>query len=149
MSYLFTKLTISLFLAKYVCFSLAAKASAVNLLNSGVVIYLSRFWSIIFFPPSLIFCDIVRFFLTKLLTLGILFLLPVRPLVAAKLVILGISLLAWFALALRVVLVAKLVMSGISSSMFFILSLYASFLTTSFFLNHLIYLSQQEQVLIY
>ena len=149
MSYLFTKLTISLFLAKYVCFSLAAKASAVKLLNYGVVIYLSRFWSIIFFPPSLIFCDIVRFFLTKLLTLGILFLLPVRPLVAAKLVILGISLLAWFALALRVVLVAKLVMSGISSSMFFILSLYASFLTTSFFLNHLIYLSQQEQVLIY
>ena len=132
MSYLFTKLTISLFLAKYVwfslaakvsaCFSLAAKASAVNVLNSGVVIYLSRFWSIIFFPPSLIFCDIVRFFLTKLLTLGILFSLPVRPLVKAKLVILGISLLTWFALALRVVLVAKLVMSGISSSMFFILS---------------------------
>ena len=53
MSYLFTKLTISLFLAKYVCFSLAAKvsacfslaakASAVKLLNYGVVIYLSRF----------------------------------------------------------------------------------------------------------
>ena len=38
---LFTKLAISLLLAKFACLSLAAKLSDVNLLNSGVVIYLS------------------------------------------------------------------------------------------------------------
>ena len=46
---------------------------------------------------------------------------------------LGISPLTSFILALRVVLVAKLVMSGILSSKFFILALYTSFLTKSFF----------------
>ena len=35
------KLAISLLLAKFPCLSLEAKFSAVNLLNSGVVIYLS------------------------------------------------------------------------------------------------------------
>ena len=43
------------------------------------------------------------------------------------------SLLTSFILALRVVLVAKLVMSGILFSPFFILALYTSFLTTYFF----------------
>ena len=110
--------------------------------------------------------------MTKLLTLGILFSLTVRTLVAAKLVILGISLLASFILALsepllaklvilgishltsfilalRVVLVAMLVISGILSSIFFILALYTSFLATSFLLHRLVYSNQQEQVLIY
>ena len=50
------------------------------------------------------FCVIVSF-LTKLLTLGILFSTAVRELVVAKLVILGISPLTSFILALRVVLV--------------------------------------------
>ena len=50
------------------------------------------------------FCVIVSF-LTKLLTLGILFSTTVRELVVAKLVILGISPLTSFMLALRVVLV--------------------------------------------
>ena len=63
------------------------------------------------------FCVIVSF-LTKLITLGILFSTAVRALVVAKLVILGISPLTSFILALRVVLVAKLVISGILSSMF-------------------------------
>ena len=44
-----------------------------------------------------------------------------------------ISILTSFILTLRVVLVAKLVISGILSSIFFILALYTSFLTTSFF----------------
>ena len=43
------------------------------------------------------------------------------------------SLLTSFILALRVVLVAKLVISGILFSPFFILALYTSFLTTYFF----------------
>ena len=48
-----------------------------------------------------------------------------------------------------VVLVAKLVISGILSSIFFILALYTSFLTTAFLLHPLVYLNQQDQVLIY
>ena len=67
------------------------------------------------------FCVIVSFFLTKLLTLGILFSTAV---VVAKLVILGISFLTSFILALGVVLVAKLVISGILPSIFLILALY-------------------------
>ena len=104
------------------------------------------------------------FFLTKLLTLGILFWTAVRVVVVAKLVILGIlfltscilalravvvatsvvlgiSFLTSFVLALIFVLVAKLVISGILSSIFLIL--------TSFLLHHLIYLNQQDQVLIF
>ena len=38
---LFTKLTRSLFLTKFAHFNLKAKMSAINLLNSGVIIYLS------------------------------------------------------------------------------------------------------------
>ena len=78
------------------------------------------------------FCVTVSF-LTKLVTLGILFSTAVRALVVAKLVIFGIPSLTSFILALREVFVAKLVMSGILSSIFFILALYTSFLTTSFF----------------
>ena len=40
-SVFFTKLAISFLLAKFTCFNLALKFSDVNLLNSGVVIYLS------------------------------------------------------------------------------------------------------------
>ena len=56
-----------------------------------------------------------------------------------------------FILALRVVLVAKLVISGILSSISLILALYTSFFRTSFFNTSLslVYLNQQEQVLIY
>ena len=89
------------------------------------------------------FCAIVKF-LTKLLTLGILFstslraavvdklvilsilsltsfILALRAAVVAKLVILGILFLTSFILALRVVLVAKLVISCILSSIFLML----------------------------
>ena len=52
-----------------------------------------------------------QFFLTKLLTLGILFSTAVKAVVVAKLVILGILFLTSFILALRAVVVAK---SGIS-----------------------------------
>ena len=141
-------------LAKIACLSRAVKFSDVNLLNSGVVIYLSWLWSVFFFSNSLI-CVIIRF-LNKLLTLGILFSTAVRALIVARLVILGISPLTSFILELRVVLVAKsvildispltsfilalrealvatLVISDISSSMFITLALYTSFLNTSFF----------------
>ena len=47
----------------------------------------------------------VRFFLNRLLTLGILFSTAVREALVAKLVILGISSLTSFILALRVALV--------------------------------------------
>ena len=69
-------------------------------------------------------------FLTKLLTLGILFSTVLRAVVVAKLVILGISPLTSFILTLRVVLIAKLVISGILSSIFLILALYTSPLKT-------------------
>ena len=68
-----------------------------------------------------------QFFLTKLLTLGILFSTAVNAIVVAKIVILSISNLTLFILALRVVLVAKLVISGILSSIFLILALDTSF----------------------
>ena len=67
------------------------------------------------------------FFLTKLLTVGILFSAAVRALVVAKLVILGISPLTSFILVLRIVLVAKIVISGILLSILLILALYTSF----------------------
>ena len=70
------------------------------------------------------FCVIVSFFLTKLLTLGILFPTAVRTVLVAKLLILVISALTSFILALRVVLVATLLISGILSSMFFISASY-------------------------
>ena len=73
------------------------------------------------------------FFLTKLLTLSILFLTELRVVVVAKLLILGISHLTSFILALGKALVAKSVISGILSLLFFIWALYASFLPTSFF----------------
>ena len=87
------------------------------------------------------------FFFTKLLTLDVLFSTEVRAIVAAKLVMLGTSFLTSFILAWTVVLVAKFVIPGILSSIFLILSLYTSFLTT--FFHHLVYLNQQEQLLIY
>ena len=72
-----------------------------------------------------------------------------KSIVAAMLVILGISFLMSFNLALRVVLVVQLVISVILSSIFSILAIYTSFLTKSFLLCHLAYLNQQEQALIY
>ena len=77
------------------------------------------------------FCVIVSF-LTKLLTIGVLFANAVRAVVVAKLVILGISPLTSLILALRPVLITKLVISGVLSSMFLILALYTSFLTLYF-----------------
>ena len=59
------------------------------------------------------FCVIVSF-LTKLLTLGILFSTAVRALVVAKLLILGISPLISFLLALRAEVLTRLVIVGIS-----------------------------------
>ena len=80
---------------------------------------------------------VIVIFLTKLLTLGVLFSTAARAVVVAKLVILGISPLNSFILALREALVAKLVISGILSSTFLILALYTYFLTTSFFTTSL------------
>ena len=45
----------SVFVIKIACANLAAKLSAVNLLNSGVVIYLSWLWLVTFFSILLIF----------------------------------------------------------------------------------------------
>ena len=84
------KLEISFLLAKVACANLAVKLSAVNLLNSIVVIYL--LWS------------------------GISFSTAVRAVLVAKLVILGISPLTSFVLSLTPVLftkLTKLVISGI------------------------------------
>ena len=69
-----------------------------------------------FLSNSINFCVIVSF-LTKLLTLGILFSTALRV-VSARLVVLGISPLTSFILALRVVLIAELVISGLLSLIF-------------------------------
>ena len=66
-----------------------------------------------------------QFFLTKLLTLRVLFLTAVRALVVAKLVILGILSLSSFILALRAAVVVKLVILSISSLTSFSLALRA------------------------
>ena len=50
----FTKLPISLLLAKFACANLAAKYFNVKLLNSAVVLYLS-WWPVIFFSILLSF----------------------------------------------------------------------------------------------
>ena len=76
------KLSISFLLSKFACANLAAKFSAFNLLNSGVVTYL--LWSSILFSTA------------------------VRAVVVAKLVILGILFLTSFILALKVEVVAQL-----------------------------------------
>ena len=126
---------------KFACANLAG--SAVNLLNSGVVIYLSLSCSVFFFLISLVFM-LLSVFLSKLITLDFLFSAVLRAIVAAKLEILGIlsltsfivvsraaivvklvilciSLLSLFIFELRIVLVAKIVISGISSSIFYFL----------------------------
>ena len=54
-SVFFAKLAISPLLAKCSCLSPVVKFCAVNLLNSGVVIYLPWSWSLILFLISLIF----------------------------------------------------------------------------------------------
>ena len=59
----------------------------------------------------IIFCVIVSF-LTKLLTLDILFSTEIRAVVAAKLVLLGVLILTSIILVLRKSLVAKLVTLG-------------------------------------
>ena len=102
------KLAISILVAKFACVHLAAKFPANSLLNSGVVIYLSWSWSVIFFSISIIFV-LLSVFLTKLLTLGILFLATVKAVVLAKLVMLGILPLISFILTLKAAVVAKLV----------------------------------------
>ena len=75
-------------LAKFSCANLAAKPSAINLLNCVLLIY--WLWS------------------------GISVSTAVRTVVVAELVVLGISFLTFFILALRASVVAKLVILGIS-----------------------------------
>ena len=79
----------SVFVTKSACTNLASKFSFVSLLNSGVVIYLSWFWSVISFSISLTFVS-TSVSLTKLLTLEILFSRAVNAEVVAKPLILGI-----------------------------------------------------------
>ena len=79
----------SVFAIKFACANLALKASAAKVLNSGVVIHLSWLWSVSFFSSSLIFV-LQSVLLTKLLTLGILFLTAVNADFVAKLVRSGV-----------------------------------------------------------
>ena len=99
-------------LAKFACANLAAKYSVVNLLNSEVVLYLSWSWSVIFFSILPDFC--YSHFLTKLLTLGILFSTALRAVVLTKLLILSVLPLTSFILALREAVVATLLILSIS-----------------------------------
>ena len=113
-SVLFTKLATLLLLNKFACFNHAENVSAVNSLNSWVVIYLLLWsWSVISFPVSLVF-GLQSVFLTKLRALGISFSTSARAVVLPKLVVLGISPLTSFISTLRAAVVAKLVILGIS-----------------------------------
>ena len=84
-----------------------------------------------FFLNFINFC-IIPVFLTKLLTLRILFSTAINAEVVTKPIILGTSFLTSFIFVIRIILVAKLVISGILSSIFFFFGLYSVFLTTSF-----------------
>ena len=78
-------------LTQFFRFNLKLKVSTASLLNSEVEKYLSWLWSsVVAFLSFIIFWVIVSF-LTKLLTLGILFSTGVWAQGVAKLVILGIS----------------------------------------------------------
>ena len=66
------------------CANLALKTSAANLLNSGVVIYLSSLWSLSLFSISVTLV-LQSALLTKLLTLGILFSTVVNAVLVTKL----------------------------------------------------------------
>ena len=90
------------FVNKFAFANLAEIFPAVNLLNSGVVIYLSCFWSIIFFKISLTFVSWSVFFI-RLLTSGTLFSTAVNAEVVAKSLILGISVLTSFIFVLRII----------------------------------------------
>ena len=78
------------------------------------------------------FCVIVSF-LTKLLTLGILFSTALKAVVVAKLVILGILFLTSFILALRVALAAKLVISLFIYNIFDLSIIYTFFFDKNIF----------------
>ena len=115
-------------LGKFACTNLLAKFYAVNLLNSGVVIYLP--------------CP------------GIFFSTAVRVVLVDKLVILGTLLLTLFILALRAAVVAKLAILCISLLTFFYLQSFdlnvtCILLKHYIILHHLLYLNQQKQILIY
>ena len=101
---------ISILFAEFVCANFVAKFSVVNLLNSGVVIYL--LWSFILFSTG-----VKAVVIARLVMLGFLFLtsfiLAVKAGVLANLVILGIPFLTSLILALRLVLVFSISISFI------------------------------------
>ena len=75
----------SVLVFKFACTSLPLKTLAAELLKSGVAIYLSWLWSVIFFFNLSNFCVIICFYFTKLLTLAILFSTAVNAVFVAKL----------------------------------------------------------------
>ena len=104
-----------------------------NFTNICVVVFLTKLLTL-----SILFLTAVRAVLvTKLVILCISpltsFILALRAPVAAKLAILGMSPLTSFTLALRKALVAKLVISGILSSIFFYLSIIYLFFNSIIF----------------
>ena len=107
-----------------------------NFTNFCVIVsYLTKLLTLDILFSTAVRVVVVVVVVAKLVILGILFVTPfileLRAVVVAMLLILGISFLTSFILALRVILVAKLVISGVLSSIFLILALYKSFLTTS------------------
>ena len=81
----------SVFVTKFTCAIVALKTSTANLLNSEVSIYLSQLWLLSLFSISVTLVLICFFFfLTKLLTLGILFSTVVNAVFVARLLTLGI-----------------------------------------------------------
>ena len=81
----------SVLVTKFAHANLVSETFAVNLLNSQVAIYLSSLWSVSFFSSSVIFVSKFAF-LSKLLTLGILFPTAVNAAFVAKLLTSGLLL---------------------------------------------------------
>ena len=81
------------------CAILALKTLVAHLLNSEISIYLSWLWSLSLFSISVMFV-LYSVFLTKLLTLGILFSKVFNAVFVAKLLISGILFSNWVILVL-------------------------------------------------
>ena len=84
----------SVIVIKLACANPTLKTSAAKVSNPGVVIYLSWLWSVSLFSISVTF-ELQSVFLTKLLTLGILFSTAVNAVFVAKLLTLFCFLIQW------------------------------------------------------
>ena len=102
----------SVLVIKFAIDILSLKTSVVNLLNSEASIYLSWLWLLSLFSIFIIFV-LYSVFLTKLLTLGVLFSTVVNAVFVAKLLISGILPSISVILVLQSVVLTRPLVSGV------------------------------------